>query len=161
MFLTWIIWTTRVRFCNTIGQCLNLTPSNRTAQFVFIVKDADAYDYDSSGRGGNRFATILLYMSDLGDEDGGETVFSKAPPAGSTELRSSKDVIDELRSSTNLLDALTPGSWEEDMAAKCRSRLSVKPHKSRAVLFYSQLPNGEEDPMSFHGGCPVLGGTKW
>lgn len=119
------------------------------------------YDYDSAGRGGNRFATILLYMSDLSDEDGGETVFSKAPPPGETSLRPAKEVVRELRETTNALDVLTPGSWEEDMAAMCRSRLSVKPHKSRAVLFYSQLPNGEEDLSSKHGGCPVLSGTKW
>lgn len=105
--------------------------------------DSDPYDYDSSGRGGNRFATILLYMSDLDDEDGGETVFSEAPPYGETELRPAKEVIRELKASTNVLDVLTPGSWEETMAANCRSRLAVKPHKSRAVLFYSQLPNGE------------------
>jgi len=123
--------------------------------------DSDPYDYDSSGRGGNRFATILLYMSDLGDDDGGETVFVEAPPSGETELRPAKDVIRELKATTNALDVLTPGSWEETMAANCRSRLAVKPHKSRAVLFYSQLPNGELDNMSKHGGCPVLSGTKW
>lgn len=100
-------------------------------------------------------------MSDLDDEDGGETVFSEAPMAGETTLRPTDEVIRELRASTTALDVLTPGSWEEEMAAKCRSRLAVKPHKSRAVLFYSQLPNGELDPMSKHGGCPVLSGTKW
>ena len=123
--------------------------------------DSDPYDYDSSKRGGNRFATILLYMSDLKDEDGGETVFSDAPPIGESVLRPSSDVIRELRSSGSALDVLEEGSWEEDMAAKCKSRLAVKPYKSRAVLFYSQLPNGELDKMSKHGGCPVLSGTKW
>lgn len=44
-----------------------------------------AHDYESSGRGGNRFATILLYMSDLGERDGGETVFVKAWPNGQDE----------------------------------------------------------------------------
>jgi len=38
------------------------------------------HDYESGGTGGNRFATILLYMSDLGPEDGGETVFPKGWP---------------------------------------------------------------------------------
>ena len=47
------------------------------------------------------------------------------------------------------------------MVATCRSRFAVKPHSGRAVLFYSQLPNGESDPMSEHGGCPVLKGDKW
>ena len=100
-------------------------------------------------------------MSDLGDEDGGETVFSKAPPKGSDVLRPSEEVIRELRETGSSLELLTPGSWEEDMTAKCKSRLAVKPYKSRAVLFYSQLPNGEPDKMSYHGGCPVLHGTKW
>jgi prolyl 4-hydroxylase len=129
--------------------------------FYFSDTDTDPYDYDSAKRGGNRFATILLYMSDLNDEDGGETVFSEAPPIGESTLRPAADVIRELRSSGTSLDVLEKGSWEEEMAAKCQSRLSVKPYKSRAVLFYSQKPNGELDQMSKHGGCPVLSGTKW
>jgi hypothetical protein len=56
---------------------------------------------------------------------------------------------------------LKEGSWEENMVAKCRSRLAIQPNSARAVLFYSQLPNGEEDPASLHGGCPVLKGEKW
>ncbi len=36
-------------------------------------------------KAGNRFATILLYMSDLGEHDGGETVFAKAWPHGQDE----------------------------------------------------------------------------
>jgi hypothetical protein len=47
------------------------------------------------------------------------------------------------------------------MVADCRSRLSIRPHAGRAVLFYSQHPNGEEDTSSLHGGCPVLSGVKW
>lgn len=35
------------------------------------------HDFDSSAVGGNRFATILLYLSDMGDGDGGETVFTE------------------------------------------------------------------------------------
>ena len=38
------------------------------------------HDYESAGTGGNRFATILLYMSDLEKNDGGETVFPKGEP---------------------------------------------------------------------------------
>ena len=36
-------------------------------------------DYQSYGTGGNRFATILLYLSDMNENEGGETVFPKAP----------------------------------------------------------------------------------
>ena len=45
--------------------------------------------------------------------------------------------------------------------AKCRTRLAIRPHSSRAVLFYSQLPNGKVDPASIHGACPVLSGQKY
>ena len=43
------------------------------------------HDYDSSKKGGNRFATILLYMTDLEEKDGGETVFTKAWPGQAVE----------------------------------------------------------------------------
>lgn len=43
------------------------------------------HDYDSSKKGGNRFATILLYMTDLDEKDGGETVFIDAWPTGQRE----------------------------------------------------------------------------
>jgi hypothetical protein len=43
---------------------------------------------------------------------------------------------------------------------ECRTRFSVRPKALRAVLFYSQHPNGTLDPLSYHGGCPVLRGTK-
>lgn len=46
------------------------------------------HDYESGGTGGNRFATILMYMSDLEPEDGGETVFPKGwPPNVAVEDR--------------------------------------------------------------------------
>lgn len=38
------------------------------------------HNYDSAGQGSNRFATLLLYMSDLDPNQGGETLFAKAWP---------------------------------------------------------------------------------
>ena len=40
------------------------------------------------------------------------------------------------------LAGLAPGSWEEDLAAKCATRLAVRPRRARAVLFYNQRPEG-------------------
>ena len=122
----------------------------------------ELYDYDSAKKGGNRFATILLYMSDMAEGAGGETVFSEAysddVPEG--ERKDLNTALKELRASGGAA-GLKKGSWEETMVAKCRSRLAIRPHSARAVLFYSQFPNGKEDPMSMHGGCPVLDGEKW
>merc|ERR1712048_741083 len=47
------------------------------------------------------------------------------------------------------------------MVVQCRSQLSIRPNSARAVLFYSQKPNGERDDQSLHGGCPVIRGEKW
>jgi hypothetical protein len=38
------------------------------------------HDYDSAHKGGNRFATVLLYMTDMEAGSGGETVFVSAWP---------------------------------------------------------------------------------
>jgi prolyl 4-hydroxylase len=42
-----------------------------------------------------------------------------------------------------------------------KAGLKVVPEKGKAVLFYNVDANGKEDPMSFHGGAPVLKGEKW
>jgi hypothetical protein len=47
--------------------------------------DKVEHNHESAGVGGNRFATILLYMSDLGPGEGGETVFTDAWPVGQAE----------------------------------------------------------------------------
>ena len=44
---------------------------------------------------------------------------------------------------------------------QCKTKMVIRPHSSRAVLFYSQKPNGEVDPMSTHGACPILSGSKF
>ena len=120
------------------------------------------HDFESGGTGGNRFATILMYMSDMGPEDGGETVFPKGwpPHQDPSERVSTKDALANLRASERG-NVLEHGSWEENLVAQCRSRLAVRPHSSRAVLFYSQYPNGDVDPASLHGACPVLSGQKY
>jgi hypothetical protein len=124
--------------------------------------DSDNYDYSSAGVGGNRFATILLYLSDLDENAGGETVFKNSWPEGTKEEDKVplERAIEELRQS-EAGSLLKQGSWEEELTAYCRTRLAVKPKKARAVLFYSQYPNGAQDHMAHHGACPVLQGTKW
>mmetsp|Transcript_37871 Transcript_37871/g.55790 ORF Transcript_37871/g.55790 Transcript_37871/m.55790 type:complete len:631 (+) Transcript_37871:71-1963(+) len=122
----------------------------------------EEHNYYSDGVGTNRFATILLYMSDLPENAGGETVFIEGWPLGQPEENhlEIKEAIDVARKSgeTEMFDE---GSWQEKMVAQCQSRLSIKPAHAKAVLFYSQHPNGFPDESSRHGGCPVLKGTKW
>lgn len=39
--------------------------------------------------------------------------------------------------------------------------LKITPKKGNAVLFYNCRPDGKEDPLTLHGGAPVVQGTKW
>ncbi len=42
-----------------------------------------------------------------------------------------------------------------------QAHISVTPKKGDAVLFYDCLPNGNIDPLTLHGGAPVIAGEKW
>lgn len=53
----------------------------------------------------------------------------------------------------------TPEAGGETVFPK--AKLRVKPEKGKALLFYNVDPEGKEDPMSFHGGAPVIAGEKW
>jgi len=76
------------------------------------------HDFESGGTGGNRFATILMYMSDLKPEDGGETVFPHGwpPHLPESEPMTSKDEIEALRASDRG-NVLEHGSWEEELVS--------------------------------------------
>ncbi len=70
------------------------------------------HDYDSAKMGTNRFATVLLYMTNLEKADGGETVFKEAWPYDlpAEERRETPDVLKELRSNGEVR-FLKEGSW--------------------------------------------------
>ncbi len=42
-----------------------------------------------------------------------------------------------------------------------KANLKIAPKKGNAVLFYNCTLDGKEDPMSLHGGAPVIQGEKW
>lgn len=88
-------------------------------------------------RGGHRIATVLMYLTDVAK--GGETVFPSAeePPRHKSH------------------------STKEDLSECARTGIAVKPHRGDALLFFSLHTNATPDPISLHGGCPVIEGEKW
>ena len=79
----------------------------------------------------NRAVTVYLYLSDV--EEGGHTWFPNAD-GKPLELQDYKS---------------------------CKRGFGMKPKKGSVVVFYDMKPNGEYDPASLHGSCPVKKGTKW
>ncbi|PSC76370.1 Prolyl 4-hydroxylase subunit alpha-2 [Micractinium conductrix] len=91
-------------------------------------------DHYSVTNGGNRLATILMYLST--PEEGGETVFPNVPAP--------------------------PEQTPEAGYSECAMEgLSVKPKRGDAVLFWSLRTEGTLDKGSLHGSCPTTRGKKY
>jgi len=92
------------------------------------------FDELSVKNGGNRLATVLMYLET--PESGGETVFGNVPKPASQTL-------------------------EAGFSECAMDGLAVKPEKGDAVLFWSLTTAGALDKGSLHGSCPVISGVKY
>jgi len=102
------------------------------------------YDYfhDSTNaspkRGGQRMATMLIYLKDT--EEGGETIFPKGDKPA---------------------DFDDPDGGDTAWSSCAQKGLPVKSVRGDAVLFWSLQDDYTLDPGSLHGACPVKAGMKW
>ncbi|GLT35002.1 hypothetical protein SLA2020_094870 [Shorea laevis] len=92
-------------------------------------------DEFNTKNGGQRMATMLMYLSDV--EEGGETVFPTAK------------------------GNISAVPWWNELSECGKQGLAVKPKMGDALLFWSMRPDATLDPSSLHGGCPVIRGSKW
>jgi len=106
----------------------------------------DDFDFNPYSGGSNRFATVFIYLNDVPENQGGFTVFPRAP-----------SIVPVRPVPRRALEMFEIGTWQRHVTEKCYTRLAVPPALGTAALFYSITPDGRIDSKSHHAACPLIG----
>jgi len=108
----------------------------------------------------SRRATMLLYLTDIPEGDGGETIFPLIRAPGIAESETAPLPSAVTGHSRKDLDFKI--EHMEQMAPYCKSDfyLKIRPEAGKAVLFFNYKPNYGMEEYAVHGSCPILRGRK-
>lgn len=152
---------------------LNLTPGRSHGAPLESGLHVDTFNDEP-----RRFATAILYLSSLGPEEGGQTIFplaARAPPsavaAGEELLRSHVESTLEalskwsLRAAAEAIEAhaaavLAAHREAADLSDEA-SALSVRPRRGSLMVFFTRdHMQGDIDGRSWHGSAAIAGDAK-
>eukprot|EP00937_MAST-01D_sp_MAST-1D-sp2_P001427 g1427.t1 len=114
--------------------------------------------HDSDGTHTSRYATLLVFLTDVGGGGGGETAFPRAVPLARAVERGE---CAPAAGAESVLDENFELRYNLSQRAVCTQGVAVPPRAGRAVLFYNHLQAnathlGPVDVRAVHGGCDVL-----
>jgi hypothetical protein len=136
----------------------------------------DGLHLDTNNQCLERHVTAILYLNDVPEECGGATVFPLARTLPDDPvLAASKRLLaqqithtrnldkqqgrakvgtqedeESLKADACLLETRVGTNFEEN--PKTNTKIRIQPKAGKLLLFFSRLPNGEQDPRSWHAG---------
>ena len=105
-----------------------------------------------------RYATAIMYLNDVGEGGGGETIFPVDDAARKEDPPCHEEALfgDGITHTGERETDATKKLLELGHAATRGNRgLAVAPRRGLMVLFYSRTRRGELDANAWHGGCVV------